>query len=203
MPVRRRDINIEQIEKYFTIEEDGSVWSLRRKKYIKATFNTAGYLFVQLPIPNDDGTYPSENTRTYAVHRLVATKYISPCPPELETSHKDGDKLNNHYSNLEYLSHSQNILKSYREHGRVVKPYRHLPASYETKLLMSNAKKKRVKHIFNGQEIIYPSIEDAALSLNTYRKKIYRCIKNNLPYKDKHNSNIGGYLSFVEESIIP
>ena len=196
--MQKRYIDIERIEKYFRIEEDGAVYSLRKHKYIKPRFNTAGYLFVNLPVPDDNDPYSTEFARNYAVHRLVATKYIGQCPPELETSHKDGNKMNNHWTNLEYLTHAQNILKSYREHGRIFPSYPRHPFSDATKELMSDAKKKRVKHTYNGTETIYKSIEDAAQSLNTYRKKIYSCIKNNKQYKDKHNPDIGGFLSFID-----
>jgi hypothetical protein len=42
------------------------------------------------------------------VHRLVALAYIGKRPAGLEVNHKDGDSLNNHYSNLEYVTPAQN-----------------------------------------------------------------------------------------------
>jgi hypothetical protein len=181
----KRDIDITEIEKYYRIEEDGAIFSLRKQKYLKATFNTAGYLFVCITTP--------EESRFYSVHRIVATKYLGTCPPELETSHKDGNKLNNHYTNLEYLSHSENILKSYKEHGREpsMHTYRQLPVSYETKRKMSDAKKKSITYTLNGHDSIYDSIETAAKELNTYRKKIYTCITNDKPF-------LGGFFSFTD-----
>jgi len=201
LTAEKRFINIPHIEEYFIIEEDGAIWSKRKKKYLKPTFNTAGYLYVSLPLPLEDN-HPSIDTRSYAVHRLVACKYIGQCPYGLETSHKDGDKMNNHYTNLEYLSHSANILKSFREHGRVAPyhpDYPRKPFSDHTKELMSDAKKKRVIFKFDGMEAIFLSIEDAALSLDTYRRKIYRCIKTNSPFKDKNTPDFFGYLSFLDE----
>ena len=44
------------------------------------------------------------------VHRIVAEAFIGKAPNESDTiNHKDGDKLNNHYSNLEWISHSENV----------------------------------------------------------------------------------------------
>lgn len=47
------------------------------------------------------------------VHRIVAICFIGN-PPEgkNDVNHKDGDKKNNHFSNLEWVSRSENILHS-------------------------------------------------------------------------------------------
>jgi len=46
------------------------------------------------------------------IHRLVARFFISP-PPEtgerMTVNHKDGNKLNNHYSNLEWITYRENV----------------------------------------------------------------------------------------------
>jgi hypothetical protein len=45
-----------------------------------------------------------------AVHRLVAAAFCHRQRPEqLVVNHKDGNKLNNHYSNLEWVTHSENM----------------------------------------------------------------------------------------------
>jgi len=47
-----------------------------------------------------------------SVHSLVATAFICEKPEGLEINHIDGDKRNNNSSNLEYLSHKDNMLHS-------------------------------------------------------------------------------------------
>jgi len=192
----KRHIDLPTIEKYYRIDEDGAIFSYRKNKYLKPIFNTAGYLFVA--IVTDDDPY-----RMIAVHRLVATKYVGECPPELETSHKDGNKMNNHYTNLEYLTHAKNILKSYQEHGRqpAYLSYPRKPFSDATKELMSNAKKKRVRHTVDGVEVIYDSIADTAQSLNTYIKLIYISIYKHKELKSLHNPDLRGFLSFVDTPV--
>lgn len=44
------------------------------------------------------------------VHRLVAMAFIGPPPfVKAEVNHKDGNKSNNHYSNLEWCSRAENV----------------------------------------------------------------------------------------------
>ena len=47
------------------------------------------------------------------VHQLVALAFLGPIPEGLVVNHKDGDKLNNHISNLEYVTRSENQLHAY------------------------------------------------------------------------------------------
>ena len=56
-------------------------------------------------------------TKNLYVHRLVASLFChNPNPEEYtQVNHKDGDKSNNHYSNLEWVSPSSNIKHSHKE----------------------------------------------------------------------------------------
>lgn len=69
---------------------------------LSAGTDKIGYSFVIL--------YYKARCTPHRVHRLVADRFISPCPAGLEVNHKDGDKSNNRASNLEYITHRQNIL---------------------------------------------------------------------------------------------
>jgi hypothetical protein len=48
------------------------------------------------------------------VHRLVAEAFIGPYPDGLVINHKDGNQLNNHASNLEYVTQAENVRHSWR-----------------------------------------------------------------------------------------
>jgi hypothetical protein len=55
-------------------------------------------------------------------HRFIWTYFNGPVPADVEIDHIDGDKLNNKLSNLQLLTHAENIRKHYRENntsGRV------------------------------------------------------------------------------------
>lgn len=99
-------MNTERINGYpnYRIREDGYVIMTNGK--IKATSLTnKGYKRVTL---SNNG-----NKKSFSIHRLVAIAFI-PNPNNLpEVNHKDGNKLNNYYTNLEWLTSKDNIKHSF------------------------------------------------------------------------------------------
>lgn len=67
---------------------------------LKLSKNSRGYYRFAI---GKDGKF-----KTREVHRLVATHYIDNPKNKPCVNHKDGNKLNNHYSNLEWATHSEN-----------------------------------------------------------------------------------------------
>ena len=80
----------------------------RPRYFYKPQTCRAGYKHLNL---NIDG-----KRKNCGVHRLVAMAFV-PNPDSLpEVNHKDGDKGNNHFSNLEWCTRKQNM-----EHARINK----------------------------------------------------------------------------------
>ena len=87
----------------YEVSETGEIRHSLNKNIRKARTNKFGYL--QLNFSRNDGTGKSD---TILVHRLIAMTFI-PNPNDLpEVNHKDGNKQNNHVSNLEWCTYSEN-----------------------------------------------------------------------------------------------
>jgi DNA-binding transcriptional regulator YiaG len=48
------------------------------------------------------------------IHRLVATSFVDNPDGKKTVNHKDGDKHNNRYTNLEWLTHEENTQDAHR-----------------------------------------------------------------------------------------
>lgn len=79
-------------------------------KLIEGSTNQDGYLVMR--------PYRRPDRRTVAIHRLVALTFLGPCPEGLEVNHIDGNRTNNAVSNLEYVTHHENVLHAW-EHGDI------------------------------------------------------------------------------------
>jgi hypothetical protein len=128
---------------WYTVAID---WTIYNKKWqkIQPRINEQWYVIVKLAGKN------------YRVHRIVAYLFIGPCRPWYQVNHIDGNKLNNHRDNLEYLSKSKNQL--HRRHS--------LQKHWSTRSLQILAKK-------DGEVTTYSSINLAHTSLCIS----YTCIK--------------------------
>ena len=102
-------------ENYYLISEYGDIYSLQ-----------SGIIMKQEAIPNNKGKIyyrvrlASNNECSYVkvmVHRLVAF-YFLPENDDPETKifvdHLDGNKLHNHYTNLEWVTPKENAIRAYK-----------------------------------------------------------------------------------------
>ncbi len=93
-------------EGVYMISEEGEIISLKRNRRIspfhkKGVNGERSYLRASL---SKDG-----RKKKFFVHRLVANAYLgSPISEAFFVNHKDGNKLNNHFSNLEWVTMSEN-----------------------------------------------------------------------------------------------
>lgn len=87
------------------VSEDGQVRSLPSKTHhgqiLSQNVTTNGYWFLT-------NRLTGKKLKMILVHRIVAMEFV-PNPDNLpQVNHKDGNKLNNHYTNLEWVTPSGN-----------------------------------------------------------------------------------------------
>ncbi len=85
--------------------ENGEVIG-KQGRVLKGKITWDGYREVVL---SDSG-----RRRSVRVHRLVMECFVGECPEDMQVNHKDGNKLNNALSNLEYVSGTENIHHAFK-----------------------------------------------------------------------------------------
>ena len=140
--------------KNYLITEYGDVYNTITKKFIKPNNN---FDYIKINLKN----------KNYFSHRLVALTFLSKSYKlNYIVNHKDGNKQNNHFSNLEWITNSENI-----KHA------------YENNLIENNGKKIIQFYLTGKFMCAYKSLNQAStqskISLNIIRK-----LCNNLPVID-------------------
>ena len=113
----------------------------RQNKVLKFISNTYGYLFVNL--------YKNNKSKMHTIHNLVAQHFIPNINNKEQINHIDGDKKNNHVSNLEWCTNSENI-----KHA------------YDNNLMNSDHIRKPIKIIKDDFNKTFNSITDGSKYLN-------------------------------------
>lgn len=91
--------NFEKYEVYL----DGRIWSYRKKKFLKPVTRKDGYQ--QVALYDNEG-----NMKMYYIHRVVYEAVTgSPIPSNMEINHRSEVKTENMVTNLELVSHKQNM----------------------------------------------------------------------------------------------
>lgn len=132
--------DIPGFEGRYAASASGKIYSYKSKKFLKDRDEKYGYRRISL---KQNG---SDRLQTFMIHRLVAIAWV-PNPDNLPyVNHKDEDKTNNHYTNLEWCDHTYNI-------------------NYGTRTERASQKRyKAVRCIETGE--VFPSIKAAGEWLN-------------------------------------
>lgn len=90
----------------YTLTDDGRVWSVKNKRFLRPSLNNSGYLGVRI--------YQNGLGMSISIHRAMALTYIDNPLNKATVNHIDGDKLNNRVDNLEWSTHKENLQHSIR-----------------------------------------------------------------------------------------
>ena len=112
--------------------------------------------------------------KTIFIHRLVAMTFIEG-NEKLTVNHKDGNKLNNHYSNLEFISSVKNLKHAHRI-GLSKAPKNKVGTENEK----SKLNKNQVKEIRESNL----SLRKLANAYNVHHSVIFGIKKGTRYYKD-------------------
>lgn len=104
-------------EGYYLISSLGRLYSIPREIYVRPSVNCKGYWKTVLSYVDTGKGKRNE----VLVHDLVAEAFIGECPEGKEVNHKNGIKTDNTYTNLEYVTHPENILHAWRSGLRKIR----------------------------------------------------------------------------------
>lgn len=94
-------------EKY-EISDDGRIRNKVTQKVLAQAHNSNGYMYVSVRPNGRSGI-----TKSFRVHREVAIAFCDNPDNHPYVNHKDGNKINNHYTNLEWCTHSHNMYHAF------------------------------------------------------------------------------------------
>jgi len=120
--------DIEGYEGLYQVSNLGNVKSLKRvivkkngvslpieEKILKPSIASHGYRVVVLANKGQ--------LKQMLIHRLVAKAFVDNPNNYKEINHKDGNKLNNNISNLEWCTYTENLVHAYKTNLRKTKKY--------------------------------------------------------------------------------
>lgn len=163
-------VSLKEYNGLYEISSLGNVISnhFGKRKILKQNMMTSGYKFIILKY--------NKKQKAHSIHRLLAIAFLPNPNNYPQVNHKDGNKLNNDLSNLEWCTRSQNIQHMYDNNLKTYKPLH-----YKNKFGFEHNRSKAVKCIENG--IVYGSQSEAQRELNLGGGSISWAIKNNKPVR--------------------
>ena len=101
----------------YTNSKNGSKSFKRERilKYDKSKKNKRGQFYLRVTLSKEN------KQKRLQVHRIVAKHFLDKVEGKNIINHIDGNPENNHYSNLEWCTHSENELHSYNDLGKINK----------------------------------------------------------------------------------
>jgi len=163
-----KKVNHPEITK-MEISESGHLRRIGSKIIRIGTVDNNGYRSIKIGL--------GSKSKKFLVHRLVAmTFYADDYNPEkkMVVDHRDEQKLNNHYSNLQFLSHKDNVIKSRRMNG--IKGYKK-PLFTDKEVRKCRKLYKNGMNIWNIWSLILNKKANYVTVLHMLQSKTYKDVK--------------------------
>lgn len=114
----------------------------------------------------------NSQTTTYRIHRLVAESFIPNPYNKLEINHIDGNKANNHVSNLEWVTHLENM-----QHALKTGLWKPAEGMLGKRGILYKRSKKVYQFSLGGELIAeYANATEAATALGLHQSVISNCV---------------------------
>ena len=171
--------DIDGLEGLYQVSNFGNVISLNynhsnSRRLMSLSKSSSGYLHVQL--------YKNSKSKTYLVHKLVASAFIQNPNDLPEVNHIDGNKTNNNAKNLEWVSRSENQKHAIEHSLRKPSPNISNEAVYSNKGIIV------LQYRLDGSLVkVWNSVKEAAEYIGSNPKPIYRALS-------KDNTQCYGYM---------
>lgn len=159
-------------EGIYKISESGVLFNTQRNVIIKGN-DCGGYLQYTI--------IKNRKPKTIKAHRLVAFAFVLNPDNKPEVNHIDGIKRNNHFTNLEWVTHIENM-----KHARIMGLYK----KYDFKKSEHHRAKQILQKSLDGTETIWKSRFQASREL--------KCPATTIQYAMEHKTIIlNSYWSFI------
>lgn len=162
--------DIKDFEGLYRISNLGRIYSVTTNKIRQIQVNNHRYGYCEISLHKNGKEY------RFKVHRLVALHFIPNPLNKPEVNHKDGNKLNNCYHNLEWVTSVEN-----KQHA------------WKNSLYTSKHRQRPIICNETGEE--FPSVVEASRKLNIDRRSLFRVLKgerktcNKLSFRYKEELN--------------
>lgn len=181
--MREKWVDIQDYKGYYKVSNYGRIKSVERhvnhyvakrkiirSRILKAALMSDGYPGVSLTKKN--------NPVSKLIHIIVAKHFIKNPLKLPQVNHKDGDKQNNNYKNLEWVTSSQNAIHAYSIKLRKKRPP---PSKQELHRLKQGMKSKAITliHVKTGKISTYKSISEASRAIRVDQSTISKAKARN------------------------
>lgn len=133
---------------FYSITPKGDVFSVRANRFLKTYYYPDSYATINLA------------GKTYYIHRLIMLAYgYRDDHEELQVNHKDGNKHNNTFSNLEWATPQENSQHAVTSGLNPSRSLTEEDAHYICKLIEDGVKTSRISDITGSHKSVIASIK--------------------------------------------